>query len=355
VTLSTPRIDLRSDTLSPSTPAMYEAMATAKIGMASRGEDEHVLRIEARGADLLGTEAAAFLPNVTAANLLALLAQTPRGTAVLMDRMAHINQVEWYGITAFGGTIPWLLEGEAGHIEPPAIEAACLDRNGGRNPVIGTLVLENTHNFAGGTVLTPGETRALATAAHRHAAAVHLDGAPLPNAAAALSVPMRELVEGVDTVALSLTKGLAAPFGALLGGRREVVERAREIGHQVGFGRFHRAGQFAAAGLVALDTMLDRLPDDHRRARLLAERLEGESGLTVDVATVQSNIVNLRLDPPDSDAFEFADRLLERVVGLLPFSGGRLRAVTHHGIDDAAIDAAVAAITATIPARVAKT
>ena len=120
--VSTPRVDLRSDTLSPSTPAMFEAMAAARIGMASRGEDEHVLRLEARGAELLGTEVAAFLPNVTSANLLALLAQAPRGTAIVMDRMAHINQVEWYGITVFGGTVPWLLEANAGHLDPAAVE-----------------------------------------------------------------------------------------------------------------------------------------------------------------------------------------------------------------------------------------
>jgi threonine aldolase len=349
-----PRIDLRSDTLSPSTPAMYEAMASARLGMASRGEDEQVLRLEAHGANLLGTETAAFLPNVTSANLLALLAQAPRGSAVLMDRMAHINQVEWYGITVFGGTVPWLLEGDRGHLDAAAIEAACLDRNGGRNPVVGALVLENTHNFAGGTVIGPQETGALAAAAHRHGAAVHLDGARLPNAAAALGIPMATLTRGVDTVAISLTKALSAPYGALLGGPRDVVERAREIGHHVGFGRFHRAGQFAAAGLVALDTMLDRLPEDHRRARLLAEALARLDGLEVDLATVQSNIVNIRLQAPGADAVAFAEALAGRDVGLLPFSGGRLRAVTHHAIADAAIREAVDAIAATLRARVAK-
>jgi threonine aldolase len=165
---------------------------------------------------------------------------------------------------------------------------------------------------------------------------------------------MRTLTQGVDTVALSLTKALSAPFGALLGGRRSVVERAREIGHHVGFGRFHRAGAFAAAGLVALDTMLDRLPEDHRRARVLAEALAAVEGLEVDLATVQTNIVNMRLAAPGADAFVFADRLAELGVGLLPFSDGRLRAVTHRGIGDAEVPEAVTAIDATLRARVAK-
>ena len=346
----TPRIDLRSDTLSPSTPAMFEALAAAQIGMASRGEDEHVKRLEAAGAALLGTETCAFVPNVTSGNLLALLAQAPRGTAVLMDRMAHVNQVEWYGITAFGGTVPWLLEGDRGHLDPDAVEAAFLDRNGGRSPTIGALVLENTHNFAGGVAIAAAETRALAEVAHRFGAAVHLDGARLPNAAAALGIPMRDLVAGVDSVAVSLTKALSAPYGALLGGSEAAISPARELAHHLGFGRFHRAGHFAAAGLVALETMLDRLPEDHRRARALGEALAELDGLEVDLETVQTNIVNIRLAAtvPDRSAWAFADRLAERGVGLLPFSDGRLRAVLHRGIDDADVVAAAAAIRATL-------
>ena len=155
---------------------------------------------------------------------------------------------------------------------------------------------------------------------------------------------MRDLVAAVDTVALSLTKSLSAPFGALLAGRADAVERARAIGHHVGFGRFHRAGAFAAAGLVALDTMLDRIPEDHRRARVLAEALAAVDGLEVDLATVQTNIVNVRLAAPGADAFAFAERLAADGVGLLPFSEGRLRAVTHRGIDDAAVEEAIAVI-----------
>ncbi len=180
-----PEVDLRSDTLSPSTPAMFEAMASVRIGMASRGEDETVNRLERAGADILGTEACVFLPNVTSANLLALLVQAPRGTAVLMDRLAHVNQVEWYGITAFGGTVPWPLEADRGSLDPAQVEAAFLDRNGGRTPAIGALVLENTHNFAGGVAIDAAETAALAAVAHHFGAAVHVDGARLPNAAAA--------------------------------------------------------------------------------------------------------------------------------------------------------------------------
>ena len=346
----TPRIDLRSDTLSPSTPAMFEALANAQIGMASRGEDEHVKRIEAAGAALLGTETCAFVPNVTSGNLLALLSLAPRGTAVLMDRMAHVNQVEWYGFSAFGGNVPWLLEGDRGHLGPEAVEAAFLDRNGGRTPAIGALVLENTHNFAGGVAIDAAETSSLAEVAHHFGAAVHVDGARLPNAAAALGVPMRDLAAGVDSITVSLTKALSAPYGALLAGTEAAIGPARALAHHLGFGRFHRAGHFAAAGLVALETMLDRLPEDHRRARTLGEALASIDGLEVDLETVQTNIVNIQLGEmlPERDAWAFADRRAERGVGLLPFSDGRLRAVLHHGIDDADVADAAAAIRATL-------
>jgi threonine aldolase len=341
-------VDLRSDTLSPSTPAMFHAMAGARIGMASTGEDENVNRLEHVGAALLGTEACAFLPNVTSANLLALLAQARRGTGVLMDRMSHVNQVEWYGITAFGGTVPWPVEADRGSLQPAALDAAFRDRNGGRRPVITALVLENTHNFAGGVPISVEETRSLAEVAHRHGAAVHLDGARLPNAAAALGVPMRDLVEGLDTVALSLTKALAAPLGALLAGRSEPVEAARSLGHHLGFTRIHRAGHFAAAGLVAVETMLDRLPEDHRRARLLAEGLASVDGLRVDLRTVRTNIVNARLEDRLGDAWAFAARLAARGVGFLPLSEGRLRGVLHRGIDDEDVARAVDAVAATV-------
>jgi len=238
----TPSIDLRSDTLSPSTPAMFEAMAATRIGMASRGEDETVNRLELVGAATLGAEACVFLPNVTSANLLALLVQAPRATAILMDRMAHINQVEWYGITAFGGTVPWPLEGNRGSLDPTAVEAAFLDRNGGRTPAKLCVFSRTSAPIAGGVPISADETRSLAALAHGHGAAVHLDGARLPNAAAALGVPMAALTQGVDTVALSLTKALCAPFGALLAGRAEPIEAARAMAHHVGFGRFHRAG-----------------------------------------------------------------------------------------------------------------
>jgi threonine aldolase len=156
---------------------MFEAMASARIGMASRGEDESVLRLEARAADLLGTEAAAFLPNVTSANLLALLGQAPRGTAVLMDRMAHVNVVEWYGITAWGGLVPLLLDADGGRLDLADVDRAFTETNGGRAPRVGAVVLENTHNFAGGTALSAADTAAVVTFAHRHGAPVHLDGA----------------------------------------------------------------------------------------------------------------------------------------------------------------------------------
>jgi threonine aldolase len=346
--MSVPAIDLRSDTLSPSTPAMFEALAGTTVGMASRGEDDNVNRIEAVGARILGTESCAFLPNVTSANLHALMAQAPRGTAVLMDRTSHINEVEWYGVTAIGGAIPWTLQSTRGSLDPAHVEAAFLDRNDGRTPAISTLVLENTHNFAGGVAISVAETSALSAVAHAFGAAVHLDGARLPNAAVALGVSIADLAAPVDTVALSLTKGLCAPFGGLLGGPAGVIDVVRHLAHQIGFGRLHKAGYFAAAGLVALDTMADRVIEDHRRARMLGEALARLPTLDVDLETVQTNIVIARLTREPADSWSAAADLARRGVGLLPLSGGRLRAVVHRGIDDGDIAAAIRIIAATL-------
>jgi threonine aldolase len=342
-----PRIDLRSDVLSPPTPAMLDAMASAEIGWTLKSEDPSVRRLERLGATLLGAEAAVFVPNATTANLLALLVGAERGTAVLLDRIAHINVVEWYALS-LGGLLARTVSSDRGHLDATEAEAALGDGAGGRAPRVSMLVLENTHTFAGGVPIPPDETGRLAGIAHAHGATVHLDGARLFDAAVALGVPPAALTAAVDTTTVSLSKGLCAPYGGLLAGRAPVIERARALAFQIGFGRIHKAGYLAAAGIVALESMIDRLADDHRRARRLGEGLARIDGLAVDLETVRTNIVLARLDERFGDPGIVEDRLRERGVGVMAMPGRHLRAVVHRGIDDDDIGSAIDIIAAVL-------
>jgi len=326
---------------------MFEAMAAAEIGWTLRSEDPSVARLERLGAEMLGTEAALFVPNVTTGNLLALLLGAERGTAVLLDRLAHINVVEWYELS-LGGLLARTVPSDRGHLDADDVAAAFEEGDGGRAPRISLLVLENTHTFAGGVAIAPDETGRLASVAHAHGATVHLDGARLWNAAVALGVPPATLTASVDTVTVSLSKGLCAPYGGLLAGRSPVIEDARALANQIGFGRIHKAGYLAAAGIVALETMVERLADDHRRARRLGEALAGVDGLTVDLETVQTNIVNARLDERCGDPEAVATRLHDLGVGLMAMPGRNLRAVVHRGIDDPGTETAISAIASAV-------
>lgn len=334
-----PRIDLRSDVLSPPTPAMFEAMERARIGWSLHQEDPSVLRLEAIAATTLGVEAALFLPNATTANLLALLVQGERGTGVVMDVTSHVNVVEWYGL-ALGGMIPRTVPSQGGHLAVADVEEALSDGMGGRAPHTSVVVLENTHTFAGGVVIPVQESDDVANVAHRHGAAVHLDGARLFDAAVALGTPVATLTRSVDTVAVSLSKGLCAPYGGILGGSRPIVDRARTLSLQIGFGRIHKSGYFAAAGIIALESMVDRLVDDHRRARRIGEALARMPGLQVNLDTVQTNLVLARLAGPE-DPETLVGRLRELGVGLMAMPDRQIRAVVHRGIGDEDITDAI--------------
>jgi threonine aldolase len=281
-------IDLRSDICAQPTDEMWDAMRAARLGWATYGEDENVLELERRGAALLGKEAAVLVPTCSLANLAAVLAQTEPGDRVAVDADAHIVVNEG----------DWLREVARLDVGEPA-----------------TLVcVENTHTRRGGTVLDAEATAVLAAAAPRS----HLDGARLANAAVALGVSLAELAAPVDTVALSLNKGLCAPFGTILAGDHETIDRARVHLKQLGGGTIHKAGIMAAAGLVALE-LVDRLADDHRRARELAALIGAE--------TPETNIVLADLGPGS------VERLEAQGVRTMEFAG-RTRFVTHRLIAD---------------------
>jgi threonine aldolase len=315
-------IDLRSDTMTKPTPGMLAAMAAAEVGDEQEREDPTTNELQRRMAELLGHEAALFLPTATMANQVALRVLSRPGRKVVAEEGTHVLIWEWGGPAIHSGLVMHGLVAEAGRPTPEQIEQV-EDFGPG-----GVLVLENTHNSSGGRVWPPGEFRAAVEAARSRGAAVHLDGARLFNASVAAAVEPSAWGALADTVTICFSKGLGCPFGAILAGPAETVERAWEGKFLFG-GALRQSGIAAAAMLYALDHHVTRLADDHARARRLAE------GIGVDPATVETNFV------PIPDEPGLTERLLERGVGVSGLRPGWLRAVTHLGVGDDDIDRAI--------------
>ena len=322
-------IDLRSDTVTLPTPAMRQAIAQADLGDDVWQEDPTVNRLEAIAAEMLGKEAALLTASGTMSNLIALLAHCQRGDEVLLGSEAHTFHYEVAGAAALGGLeLRPLPNDSGGRLDPKDVEEAI------RPPNIhyahtGLVCLENTHNRCGGTALTEADTEAVAQVAHRWGLPVHLDGARIFNAAVALGVSAANLARSADSVAFCLSKGLACPVGSVLCGSAQFVERARKYRKMVG-GGMRQAGVIAAAGIVALETMIDRLQDDHDNARLLAQGLSQLPGVRLLPPQVDTNIVFFTAD--DCDLWDLRNRLAERKV-LALVEAGRIRMVTHYGIE----------------------
>ncbi|MGH2375253.1 MAG: low-specificity L-threonine aldolase [bacterium] len=325
-------IDLRSDTVTQPTDAMREAMARAEVGDDVYGEDPTVNALEALSAQRTGKAAAVFVPTGTMANLVAVMSHTQKGDEVILDSEAHTYLHESGALTAVAGCHPRPLLTEWGIISPSQFEAA-LRPPDVHFPPTRLVVIENTHNRHGGTVATAEQIDDLAAAAHRHGVKVHLDGARLFNAVVALGVPASRLAANVDSVTFCVSKALSAPVGSVLCGDADFIGRARRFRKMVG-GGMRQAGVLAAAGIVALEQMVDRLADDHRVARALAEALSALPGLSIDLARVQSNIV--RLDLGDRDARKLAGELRSRGVKVGVTGPHRMRLVTnrHVSLDD---------------------
>ena len=329
-------IDLRSDTVTRPTPAMYEAMASAELGDDVLGDDPTVRRLEEKAARLLGKEAGLLTASGTMSNLVAMLAHCQRGDEVIVGSEAHILHHEVGGAFALGGlglrTIP---NDEQGRLDPAALAAAIRPRSP-YHPPTGLVCLENTHNRCGGTVLTEQDTAAAAAVAHRHGVPVHLDGARIFNAAVALGVPAERLARPADSVCFSLSKGLSCPIGSVLCGSREFIDRARHFRKMVG-GGMRQAGIIAACGLVALDAMVERLAEDHENARLLAEGLATLPGVRLSPPP-QTNIVYFTVD--GWDAADLVRRCSQAGVLCLT-EGRRVRMVTHRHIGRPQVEEAV--------------
>jgi threonine aldolase len=325
-------IDLRSDICSQPTAEMREAMHASTLGWATYGEDASVRELERLAAALLGHEACVLVPTSTMGNLVAMLVLAQEGGKVVVEREAHVLRQEGGGITQLARMNPVEVSAVDGRLDTADLE-----------PVIAgaaMLWIENTHTHAGGRVVTAEQTERLVRLAHAHGARVHIDGARLPNAAVALGVPLAALAGPADTVVISLNKGLSAPYGALLAGSSEVIALARDRLRQLGGGTVHKAGYGAAAGILALRTMLPQLEEDHRRARELASLLE------LHPDDVETNIVFL----PVPDAATLLERLRAHGVLAMARDERRVRFVTHRLIDDADIETAAAAIHTTLAA-----
>ena len=335
-------IDLRSDTVTLPTPAMREAMYRAEVGDDVFGEDPTVNRLEAMAAERMGKEAALFVVSGTMANLVSLLTHCGRGHEIIVGDLAHTFLYEQGGSAALGGIHVHTLRNQPdGTLDLQEIEGAIRADNI-HFPRTRLICLENTHNRCGGVPLTPEYTDAVGDLARRHGLAVYLDGARIFNAAVALGVDVRELTRGVDTVSFCLSKGLCAPVGSLVCGTRDFIAEARRNRKIVG-GGMRQAGIIAAAGIVALEQMVDRLAEDHENARRLALGLAEIPGISIDPAQVRTNIVIFDLVAERPTPAEFAARLSADGVKVLAL-GERIRLVTHHGIDAADIDKALVAI-----------
>jgi threonine aldolase len=321
-------IDLRSDLCTVPTAEMWEAMRAAELGWATVGEDASVNELCARVAELLGKPAGLWVPTCGMANLVALLTFCERGDAVVLESSSHILTSEAMGIIEIAGLEPRSLWEADGRMDPTDVDGL-VTQSGAI-----LLVLENTHTRAGGTVLSVEETEGLADAARRHDCRVHIDGARLVNAAVALDVPLAAFAEHANSVAFSLNKGLSAPMGTVLAGSEAVVDRARTMLHRLGGSTVHKAGIAAAAGLVALDTMLDRIGDDHRRAGDLAERLAAIPTLRLDPEEVETNIVLVDVSGSGLASYDLLALLEAEGVRGMERDAARIRFVTHRSISD---------------------
>jgi threonine aldolase len=319
-------IDLRSDTVTRPTPEMRRAMAEAEVGDDVYGEDPTVNRLEARTAEILGFEAALFVPSGTMGNAIAIRILTARGDEVLVERRSHVVRYELSGMSVLSGVLPRMVDAPGGHLTPEHVRGAVAPHAYYKSDV-GLVVLENTHNLGGGTVQRVDAVQAVVAAARDAGFRVHVDGARLWHASVALGVPPSALVRGVDTVMVCLSKGLCCPVGSLLASSRERIAQARRARKLFG-GGMRQAGILAAAGLVALDTMIPRLAEDHAHARLLGEALGRGRG--VRVAPVETNIVVALLEgrtAPDAVA-----ALRGRSVLATAMDAQTLRLVTHRDV-----------------------
>lgn len=331
-------VDLRSDTVTQPTLQMREAMVKAPVGDDVYGEDPTINRLQEMAAARLGKEAGLFLPSGTMGNLASMLAHCGRGDEVIMGHRAHTFLYEAGGVSALGGVHSCQIPNQAdGTLAMDDIRAAIRDDDD-HEPVTRLVCLENTHNRCGGVALTAEYTRQVGELVHARGIRLHLDGARLFNAVVGLGVDAAVLAAPADSVTFCLSKGLCAPVGSVLCGSHEFIGKVRRIRKQLG-GGMRQAGILAAAGIVALETMIERLADDHARARCLAHGLAKLPGMILDKETPDTNMVFVTLaDAVPLDAEQCAEKLALAGVKVGVVGARRFRMVLHYWVDDAGVE-----------------
>ena len=334
-------IDLRSDTVTRPTAAMRRAMAEAEVGDDVYGEDPTVNRLEARAAEILGKEAALFVPTGTMGNTIGLKVNTEHGQEVICEGRSHILNYELSMIAWFTGCVPRAIPTEDGILTWKAIREQIRPLGPHAAPT-GLVEVENTHNMAGGTIYPQDTLDEICEEAHKLGLPVHMDGARLFNAAAAMGQPVARIVKHVDTVMFCLSKALGAPAGSMLVGPKPLIDKGRLLRKRLG-GGMRQSGILAAAGLIALEEMPAGLPADHANAQFLAEGLAQIPGIKVE-RPPQTNIVFYDVTGTGLTAPAFSDRLKEKGVIMNANNQARLRLLTHFDVDRAACAAALDAV-----------
>ncbi|MAZ59957.1 MAG: low-specificity L-threonine aldolase [Chloroflexi bacterium] len=337
-------IDLRSDTVTKPSAEMRQAMADAEVGDDVYGEDPSINKLQQKAADLLGKEAGLLMASGTMSNLVAALTHCKRGDEIIMGDQAHMFWNESAGASALAGAQLRLVPNDPqGRIDLDDLKNAIRPKGNVHMPPTTLICLENTHNRCSGGVLTPDDTKRVADIAHDAGAKVHLDGARLFNASVSLEVPPAALVQDVDDVSFCLSKALSCPVGSILCGSNEFIEGAHKWRKMVG-GGMRQAGVLAAAGLVALDNMVERLADDHSNAKRLAEGLANIEGISVDPTSIQTNIVIFEVAESAGNANDVINALADEGV-LVTYPGQQsLRMVTHRHISASDIDEALSRV-----------
>lgn len=321
---------------------MREAMNNAEVGDDVYQEDPTVNQLEELAANKLGKEAALFVPSGTMGNLIAVLTHCQRGDEVILEMDSHIYYYEVGGMSAVAGVIPRLIIGDNGIPDPQDIKNVLRDENL-HYPKTTLICLENTHNRAGGTIIPPEVIEEICQLAHQRNIQVHLDGARIFNAAIALNIEPALLTKNVDSVMFCLSKGLSAPVGSILAGSKEFIQRARKHRKMLG-GGMRQAGIVAAAGIIALEQMMERLKEDHKNARILGEGLANICGIKVDLETIQTNMVYFNLQESGMDTYQFLSKLAKYNILGSPRPPTKVRLVTHYGISEEDIYATIKVI-----------
>ncbi len=341
--MTTTYVDLRSDTVTRPTPGMRRAMADAEVGDDTYGEDPTVRELEEETARLLGKEAALFVPSGCMGNEIAVAVHTRPGDFILLDRHSHVVQTEARAVTELLGRRFLFRDGDRGRMAADEVDAA--NPNGGSaSGTIGLVEVENTHNWGSGAIYPVDALDGVGRAARRRGLPVHLDGARIWNASAATGTKVAAFAAHADSVMVCYSKGLGAPVGSAVAGTRAFIQEARLARKMFG-GGMRQSGILAAGALHGLRQHVDRLVEDHRRARRLAEAMAATEGLAIDPAEIETNVLIAEVVVHPERLQEFVRAVAAAGVLISPFGGpGRFRAVTHLDVDDAGIDRAIGAV-----------